>query len=154
VGDRRITMASKCIRKIMGAMMELLIIIHFEVQAKNVIPSSFCPSVRTPLPCNSKLDQFRGPFIICITNRIKKCEAWLKVKNAKEREFAFDSCIGLIFGLCHKHIKEIDDPIVPIIEGCVEDCLDNRKELNPRVACILLRCFLHHINKSYPRPPP
>jgi hypothetical protein len=139
-------MSRKCLRKFMVAvMMELLIIIHFQVQAFSFSPSS----LGTPLSHFSKLDGVEGPFAICIRKRTKKCNAWLQIKNEGIRVFAYSWCIGVIFDLCRDdgHNKALEDPIYPTIKRCVGDCFEKHKKRRPGVTC-LLECYKKHANAN------
>lgn len=67
-------MVMKRVRKLTLVVMELFILIFLNVQANDLAPTSFYPSLPPiPLPYSFKVDHL-GPMDRCLTRAIKDCE--------------------------------------------------------------------------------
>jgi len=139
-------MATKCIRKLMLGIMELLILILLGAQANNLALTSLSPSSSSSLimsPHSFELDN-HGEIHLCLTLGICRC-SHLKT-TWPHPDATYESCIATAFFRCFKLIKISEDPImIPIIFNCVKTKCEPLHEKKTHMVRCLLKCFYKHV---------
>jgi hypothetical protein len=137
-------MVSKCVRKFMLVMMELLILILLSVQANNYGPTSFFMSLPSILPpYSSELDE---GIISCLTNKIE--EKYARIKGTWPfPDFEYEICIFSSFEHCSVNLTHEDRYAYNIINNCIKiNCHPKLKikaihRRRTRFVSCLLECF-------------
>ena len=86
----------KFMKKFTVAMLYLFILILVEVQANDLVPTSFHPSFSVPLPFSFKLDNSQVSIYICLDESIRICVNL----NKKVKIDLFAECIRLSYHYC------------------------------------------------------
>lgn len=137
-------MGSKCVT-ILIVVMELLVLIFIEGQAKDLVLTSFHPTFRTQLPPYSpELDSLQSSQLAdCLTERIENCgRSWqpLSMKHYLCATKSFTKCMD----------RHPGDPLLPEVEGCIQHCFQERNAAHIQYfehpAC-LLKCHEDRIKK-------
>jgi hypothetical protein len=106
-------------RKLIVAMMELVILIVIEVKANNLFSTSLNPpSLPIPLPNPSKLDNVESLFHTVLKKELAKCEKFEKRKEFEENA----RCILKSFFHCFRQPLHSNDRAYHIADECLLKC--------------------------------
>lgn len=98
-------MVTKCVRKVMLVVMELLILILLSVQVNDLAHISSSPSSSpVPAPYSSELDD-HGDLHLCLTLGISHCSHFQNTWPLPD--FTYESCIAATFARCFTEILRV-----------------------------------------------
>lgn len=130
---------TKCVRKHMVVMMELLILILFYVQANDLASTSFSSTLPpTRLPYSFEFDEATGAIQKCFANRVGGCRNFKRIWLF--HDIKYEICVVDIFWECFLHMKVSEDRITRRrIENCVQTNCYSRMRMNTH-SCKSLFC--------------